>query len=164
MAKREYESRETNQARNEGSSNSFLLGALIGGIAGAAAALFLAPKTGKELRNAVTNQAGSLMDKTIELRGSVKNKSNELATKTSSLSQGLVQQSSDLLKKVTGRTSSQDETGEEADLTFIPINEPKEKKAIKKTISIGTLDSSEIRKKLEEAQKAFDTEESKVKL
>jgi hypothetical protein len=41
MPNREYDSRDTNQTRNEESSNSFLLRAIIGGVVGAAAALLL---------------------------------------------------------------------------------------------------------------------------
>ena len=40
MSSKEYESRETNQNKSESSSGSFLLGALIGGLVGAAAAIF----------------------------------------------------------------------------------------------------------------------------
>ncbi|WP_312469957.1 YtxH domain-containing protein [Neobacillus sp.] len=164
MSNREYESRETNQTRTEESSNSFLLGAIIGGVIGAAAALLLAPKSGKELRTSLTNQAGTIKDKSVLLRENVMNKSNGLVSKTTSLSQGLVQQSSELLNKVKGKKNTQDVVDEESEITYIPISDPKEKKTSKKTIAIGTIDSTSIRKKLEEAQKAFDEEESKVKL
>ncbi|CAH2716984.1 hypothetical protein BACCIP111895_04172 [Neobacillus rhizosphaerae] len=163
MSNREYESRETNQTRTEESSNSFLLGAIIGGVIGAAAALLLAPKSGKELRTSLTNQAGTIKDKSVLLRKNVMNKSNELVSKSSSLSQGLVQQSSELLNKVKGKKNIQDVVDEESEITYISISDPKEKKTSKKTIAIETLDSTSIRKKLEEAQKAFDEEESKVK-
>jgi len=164
MSSREYESRETNQNRNEESSNSFLLGALIGGVVGAAAALLLAPKSGKELRITLSNQAGSIMDKTGQFRENVMNKSNEFVSKTSSLSQGVVKQSTGLLNKVKGKAASTDEIVEGSELTYIPIHNPKENPRAKKSIEIKSLDSNEIRKKLEEAQKAFDEEESRVKI
>ena len=164
MSSREYESRETNQNRNEESSNSFLLGALIGGVVGAAAALLLAPKSGKELRITLCNQAGSIMDKTGQFRENVMNKSNEFVSKTSSLSQGVVKQSTGLLNKVKGKAASTDEIVEGSELTYIPIHNPKENPRAKKSIEIKSLDSNEIRKKLEEAQKAFDEEESRVKI
>ncbi|QCJ43762.1 YtxH domain-containing protein [Bacillus sp. S3] len=165
MSSREYESRDTNQSRNEESSNSFLLGALIGGVVGAAAALFLAPKTGKELRVTLSNQAGSIMDKSGQLRENVMSKGNEFMSKTSSLSQGIVQQSSGLLNKVKGKSANSEETVEESELIYIPIHNSKEaSEAKKKSIKLKPLDSSEIRRKLEEAQKAFDEEESKVKI
>jgi gas vesicle protein len=67
MGSKEYEKRELNQNKSEDSSGSFLLGALIGGLVGAAAAIFLAPKTGKELRNTLNNQAGTLKERTVSL-------------------------------------------------------------------------------------------------
>ena len=146
MSSREYESRETSQSRNEESSNSFLLGALIGGVVGAAAAFLLAPKTGKELRVRLSSSAETLKDK------------------TSSLSQELVQQSSGLISKVKGKSVNLNEKAEEAEVNYIPIHSPKENQPAKKSIEIKSVDSSEIRKKLAEAQKAFDEEESKVKI
>ncbi|MEH6905489.1 YtxH domain-containing protein [Neobacillus drentensis] len=164
MPNREYDSRDTNQTRNEESSNSFLLGAIIGGVVGAAAALLLAPKTGKDLRNKFTNQAGTVIDKTSNIRENVITKSNEFVSKGSTLSQGIVLQSAGLLSKVKGKITSHDELEEEGVLNYIPLHTPNEKTESKRSIPIGHLDSSEIRKKLEEAEKAFDEEENKVKL
>ncbi|WML40869.1 YtxH domain-containing protein [Neobacillus sp. OS1-2] len=146
MSSREYESRETSQGRNEESSNSFLLGALIGGVLGAAAAFLLAPKTGKELRGTLSGSAGTLKDK------------------TSSLSQELVQQSNELISKVKGKYENPKEKAVESEVNYIPIHSPNENRPTKKSIEIKSVDSSEIRKKLEAAQKAFDEEESKVKI
>jgi gas vesicle protein len=67
MSNKDYEMREINQNKSEDSSGSFLLGALIGGLVGAAAAIFLAPKTGRELRSTLNNQAGTLKEKTVQL-------------------------------------------------------------------------------------------------
>ncbi|WP_042374229.1 YtxH domain-containing protein [Neobacillus jeddahensis] len=157
MSSREYESRESNQARTEDSSGTFILGALIGGVVGAAAALLLAPKSGKELRITLSNQAGQLRESSL-------NKSGGFIAKTSSLSQDLVQQSSQILNKVKRKAGNQHEVVEESDITYIPIDQPKkENQPSKKTVEIKSLDSTEIRKKLEEAEKAFDEEESKVK-
>ena len=53
-----------NSKRDEGtSSNNFVLGALVGGIVGAATALFLAPKSGKELRVDLSEQSSVLKEK-----------------------------------------------------------------------------------------------------
>jgi gas vesicle protein len=164
MTNREYDSRDANQTRNQESSNSFLLGAIIGGVVGAAAALLLAPRAGKELRHTFSDQAGTIMDKTAAMRENVKTKSNELVSKGSSLSQGIVLQSSELLNKVKGKITSPDELKDEGETNYISILAPKEKVKSKKSIEIGSMDSSEIRKKLEEAEKAFEAEENKVKL
>ncbi|SDM27667.1 YtxH domain-containing protein [Bacillus sp. OK048] len=72
MSSKEYESRETNQNKSESSSGSFLLGALIGGLVGAAAAIYLTPKSGKELRTTFTNQADALKEKTAQLLNKTK--------------------------------------------------------------------------------------------
>ncbi|MBT2656963.1 YtxH domain-containing protein [Bacillus sp. ISL-18] len=158
MTNREYESRETNQSRNEGSSSTFFWGAVIGGVVGAAAALLFAPKSGRELRTTLGSQADTIMDKTVSLKENVVAKSNELASKTSSFSQGIVLQSSELVNKVKGKTSQKDQDSTDSEGTYIPIQNPNESPSAKKS------DSNDIKKKLEETQKAFDEEESKVKL
>ncbi|MEH7117761.1 YtxH domain-containing protein [Neobacillus vireti] len=165
MTSREYDSRETNQSRNEneGSSGTFLWGAIIGGVVGAAAALLLAPKSGRELRSTIGSQADTLIDKTANLRENVVSKSNELVSKTSSISQGIVLQSSELVNKVKNMTSQKDNGNQDTEVPYIAIPGSNESEALKKSES-ASLDSSDIRKKLEEAQKAFDEEESKVKL
>lgn len=163
MTSREFESRESNPSRTEGSSSTFLWGAVIGGVVGAATALLLAPKSGREIRSTISSQKDSIMDKTVNLRENVLAKSNELVSKTSSISQGIVLQSSELVNKVTGKTSQKNEETEDSDVTYIPIHGPNETKSIKKS-ELKTPDSNDIKKKLEEAQKAFDAEESKVKL
>lgn len=47
-------------------SGGFLTGALIGGVAAAAAALLFTPKSGKELREDLTDQANDFKNKAIE--------------------------------------------------------------------------------------------------
>ncbi|AZU63635.1 YtxH domain-containing protein [Neobacillus mesonae] len=162
MSNRDYESRESNQGRNEGSAGSFLLGAIVGGVVGAAAALLFAPNNGKQLRNSLGSNASSIMSKTGQLGETVKTKSNEFAAKTSSLSQGLVQQSSELINKVKGKTAGSDETGKETETNYISIGGSENPKSKREDKSTATDD--QIRKKLEEAQMAFDEEENKIKL
>lgn len=60
------------------SSGSFLMGAVVGGVIGAAAALFLAPKTGKEMRDDFSTQAVQLKNKSIELSSTAKDKAVDL--------------------------------------------------------------------------------------
>ncbi|MER2106145.1 MAG: YtxH domain-containing protein [Solibacillus sp.] len=71
----------------------FVIGALIGGIVGAAAALLLAPKSGSELRGDVAIQAVSLKDKSVEL-------SHVAKDKTAQLSSQIKEQSTHLVDKV----------------------------------------------------------------
>lgn len=71
----------------------FVIGALVGGIVGAAAALLLAPKPGSELRGDVAVQAVSLKEKGVEL-------SHVAKDKTAQLSSQLKEQSTQLVDKV----------------------------------------------------------------
>ncbi len=90
---------------NESSgAGSFLMGALVGGVIGAAAALFLAPKTGSEMRGNLTTQATQLKDKSIEISSVAKEKATELTSvakeKTGELSKTIQEQSGQFVDKV----------------------------------------------------------------
>ena len=111
---------ETREVKSEQTSSSFLLGALIGGLVGAGAAIFLAPKSGKELRSTLNNQAGTLKEKTVQLMNKTK----------------------------TPADVEEDH--------YIPIG------GVPKSNTEGSVDELSIRKKLEEAKKAFEEEEYKV--
>ena len=118
---KDYENRELNQNKSEDSSSSFLLGALIGGLVGAAAAIFLAPKSGKEIRSTINNQAGTLKEKTVQLMNKTKTPVDA-----------------------------------EEEEHYISIG------GVQTTKDEETVDELAIRKKLEEAKKAFEEEENKV--
>jgi gas vesicle protein len=105
--------------------SDFVLGAMIGGLVGAATALFLAPKAGKELRENLNEQASVVKGKTSQYRTIAIEKGSEFADlareKTISLSQAVSEQSShlvDIVKNAANQTSEnkQDtfETNEEA--------------------------------------------------
>lgn len=64
----------------ESGVGSFLLGALVGGVIGAATALFLAPKTGKEMRSDFSTQANQIKDKSIEISTIAKDKASEYSS------------------------------------------------------------------------------------
>lgn len=68
----------------------FVIGALVGGIVGAAAALLLAPKSGSELRGDVAVQAVSLKDKGVELSHVAKDKTVQLSSQIKEQSTHLV--------------------------------------------------------------------------
>jgi gas vesicle protein len=120
MSSKDYELRGTNQNNSEESSSSFLLGALIGGLVGAATAIFLAPKSGRELRSKLNSQAETLKERTVHLMN---------------------------------KTKTPVDTEED---TYIPIG------GMQKAASESSVDELSIRKKLEEAKKAFEEEEYKV--
>lgn len=62
----------------------FVIGALVGGIIGAAAGLLLAPKAGRELRGDVAHQAVNIKDKSFELSQQLKDQSTQLVGKVKS--------------------------------------------------------------------------------
>ncbi|MFT4414960.1 YtxH domain-containing protein [Fredinandcohnia humi] len=68
-------------AKNNGGSN-FILGAIVGGVVGAATALFLAPKTGQELRQQFNSQASAVKEKTNLLTKTLTEQSNQFLLKT----------------------------------------------------------------------------------
>ncbi|WP_445506345.1 YtxH domain-containing protein [Niallia sp. 03190] len=136
--KKEYENTST---------KDFLLGAIVGGVVGAAAALFLAPKPGKELINDVNEQANKFKGKGIDLSGTVKEKGSEFISiakeKTDRLSTTVSKHSNDLMSKLKVKNDSEKASASE------DVEEP-----IKTSYD-------EIQQKLEETKKAFDETESK---
>ncbi|MDM5315532.1 YtxH domain-containing protein [Fictibacillus sp. b24] len=81
-------------------SKDFIIGALVGGMLGAATALLLAPKAGKELRSDLNEQAVYLKDKSNEFSHlarekssnivrTVSEQSNQVATKVKDLTSNL---------------------------------------------------------------------------
>ncbi|RLQ97907.1 YtxH domain-containing protein [Falsibacillus albus] len=141
---------ETNTTEsNEQNINTkdFVIGALIGGIIGATTALFLAPKSGKELRSDLNTQATTLKEKSGQWKDSAVEKGNEWAAvakeKTSAISQAV--QSNELVNKVKNFRSAEQPAGELE-------NHPEE--------SSASVD--ELNQKLEDTKKAFDETEKNV--
>ncbi|MDE3839939.1 YtxH domain-containing protein [Bacillus methanolicus] len=186
MGERDRNYNETNE-RSEYSSGSkeFMIGAIIGGVIGAAAALFFAPKSGKEMRNNLNKQVLVLKDKTGQIRDSAMTKGNSLASaakektvqlrdqamtkgselasvakeKTITLTGTITQQSTNLLNKVKNmNTAQKDEATREKNVPETPS----------KTIiidapkSYGNWSDVDIQQKLEETKKAFDEMERKL--
>lgn len=133
------------------STKDFLIGTLIGAAVGSLTALLLAPKSGKELRVDLNNQAWQLRDKTDHIRESVSIKGNELTSsvkdKTTAISKKVSEQSVDLVKKVKGLTSEI-----ETEPSTNPVDELFEQ---------NNHSESDIQRKLEETKRAFDETESK---
>lgn len=126
----------------KGNTKDFLLGAMIGGVIGAAAALWLSPKSGTALRESVTNQTAILKEKagTLQLKEKVSDIAQMTKEKTNTLTQTITQQSSEAIAKIKGINRSEDsevsdENSEEMD---------------------------SIQKMLEETKKAFDETEKKL--
>ncbi|AIE61059.1 YtxH domain-containing protein [Bacillus methanolicus] len=185
MGERERIHNETND-RKEGNSGSkeFMIGAMIGGVIGAAVALLFAPKSGKELRNNLNEQAivlkektgkfresvmtkgnslaSAAKEKTVQLREQAKIKGNELASvakeRTSTLTETITQHSSDLLNKVKSLKSAQKD---EATFEETVLENPSET-MIDAPKSFGNGAVVDIQQKLEETKKAFDETERKL--
>lgn len=164
---RESETRENNQNSENASSKVFLKGALIGGVVGAAAALLLAPKSGKELRHAFNSQASNLLEKSTKLRDEILDKREEVTSltreKTASLSKAIIEQSTDLVNKVKNFADESNYDQDDSTTNYISIKVPQQKEHGNKEVLDETFDQEfVIRRKLAEAQKAFEEEESKM--
>ncbi|MDQ0220324.1 YtxH domain-containing protein [Peribacillus cavernae] len=89
---------------NSINSKDFIIGALVGGMVGAATALFMAPKSGKDLRNDLNVQAKNLSEKTEKIRQVAMEKGGSLAEtakeKTNVVTDMVTNKSADLMTKV----------------------------------------------------------------
>lgn len=156
-------SRELN-SKNEPGTNSrdFMVGAIIGGLAGAAAALLLAPKSGKELRTSFNQQTSNILEKTDKVKNTAMMKTNEIASaakeKANSLAQTVSQQSNSLLSKVRDDKGQEESQLPEGGLEEIPTSMA-ETSSMEQT---HTATGEEIQRKLEETQRAFDETENKL--
>ena len=146
-----YESVQ-DQSNNHINTKDFLIGTLVGGIVGALTALFLAPKSGKELRGDLNDQAYLLREKTESLRETAIEKSSEITStvkdKTSALSKKVSEQSQGLVNKVKGIKAGVEDEQSEGENAIDQLFE--------------TDVNSDIQQKLEETKKAFDETESKM--
>lgn len=128
-------------------TKDFLIGALVGGIVGALTALFLAPKSGKEMRGDLNLQARAIKEKSSQLAETAKMKSVELVEaakeKSITIGQAISKQSSQVVNKMKGMKDEKEssESADEEPREYIPLNE-------------------DIQRKLEETKKAFDETES----
>ncbi|MEH6941759.1 YtxH domain-containing protein [Bacillus sp. JJ722] len=130
--------------RDSINSKDFMIGALIGGIVGAATALFLAPKSGKELRYDLNDGAKYLSLQTEKLRKTAIEKGAELTeaakAKTGSLGETVSKQTVALkenVKKLQRKEAPQS------------VNTP--------------VDEYQVKQKLEEAENALTETENKLK-
>jgi len=99
-----------NNNNDQINSKDFLIGSLIGGIIGATAALFLAPKSGRELRQDLNQGASEVKDRASEWSSIAQEKGVELKNKAyekgSELKDKAMSSTSDLTKKVSESTQN----------------------------------------------------------
>ncbi|QHE62751.1 YtxH domain-containing protein [Rossellomorea vietnamensis] len=143
---------QTNDSNNI-NSKDFMIGTLIGGIVGAAAALLMAPKSGKDLRNDINEKTVVLKEKTGQWKDTAVEKSNELAAvakeKSSALTKSVQEQSNNVVGKLKTYRSNNNELQE--------TNE--ELQAVSAVGTTPADETEEVNQKLEETKKAFDETE-----
>jgi gas vesicle protein len=130
----EERSKENQQSGTKG----FLLGALIGGVVGAATALLLSPKSGKEIRSTFHDIKDMTLSKGSELVGVAKD--SKLFTNTTSHAKQIMNKEMDFSEKEEHST----------EVKYVPI-EPYQ------------TSHEELQRKIEEAQRALEAEEQKIK-
>ncbi|MEF3307467.1 YtxH domain-containing protein [Paenibacillus sp. GYB004] len=90
-------------SEQNGRGKDFLIGAVVGGVLGAVTALLFAPKSGKELRADLSDQAHKVSEKTQELAGTVGVKTKELAdtvgVKTQEIAKQVTEQTGEWVQK-----------------------------------------------------------------
>ncbi|NEW07613.1 YtxH domain-containing protein [Paenibacillus sp. SYP-B3998] len=64
---------------NQKKGKDLLIGAVVGGVLGAATALLLAPKSGRELRRDIAEQAQVVSDKTVQIASTITQKTQDVA-------------------------------------------------------------------------------------
>lgn len=149
--------------------NNFFIGTLIGGLVGAATALFLAPKSGRDLRNDLNTQASVVKGKTERWREEAAQRGSELASvakeKSTNFSQTVSEQSSQIMTKVKDLGNVKTQQHDQGKSESHPKNDDSLQDVIDEVISTDSLDSinqtEEIQKKLEEAHKAFEEAENR---
>ncbi|MEI2666639.1 YtxH domain-containing protein [Rossellomorea sp. LJF3] len=143
---------QTNDSNNI-NSKDFMIGTLIGGIVGAAAALLMAPKSGKDLRHDINEKTVVLKEKTGQWKDSAVEKSNELAAvakeKSSALTKSVQEQSNNVVGKLKTYRSNNSELQEN--------NE--ELQAVSAVGTTPADETEDVNQKLEETKKAFDETE-----
>lgn len=152
----QYDVNGSMRESDNSNSRDFVTGAIVGGLAGALAALLLAPKSGKELRGSLNEQTSTLKNKSADLASVAKEKASGLKETVSQQSTTFANKVKDMKNK--SDNTSQDTAGEEGVLEEVPTSMA-ETSSMENT---HTATGEEIQKKLEETQKAFDDTESKL--
>lgn len=152
----QYDVNESMKETDNSNSRDFVTGAIVGGLAGALAALLLAPKSGKELRGSLNEQTSSLKDKSADLASVAKEKASGLKDTVSQQSSTIVNKVKDMKNR--SESTSQDTDADEGELQEVPTSMA-ETSTMENT---HTATGEEIQKKLEETQKAFDDTENKL--
>ncbi len=113
---REYDPTQAAQVTN--GAKHVLTGLLVGGVIGATAMLFLAPRSGEEMRSQVRGKAMDLRDRTTETMkdtlSQVKSRTGELTGGVRGKAQGLKHKGQNLLVEKLDRASAAVEAAKKA--------------------------------------------------
>jgi gas vesicle protein len=143
-------------------TKEFVLGAIVGGVVGAAAAIWYSQKPRKDLKEAINEHAMAVKDKAESFQKTAKTKMSDLTAitkdKTSTLTQTFTQQSSELLSKLNHKNSNQ---SGDTQAEFIPIGGVSSDKKPKK-ITVTAVGDERIQQMLSETKMAFDETERKL--
>ncbi|SDN18090.1 Gas vesicle protein [Paenibacillus sp. yr247] len=85
---------------NERKGKDLLIGAVVGGLLGAATALLFAPKSGRELRSDIAESAQVVSDKTVQIASTVSQKTQDVAKTVSNTASELVGKAKDTATSV----------------------------------------------------------------
>ncbi|MCU6707568.1 YtxH domain-containing protein [Paenibacillus sp. J5C_2022] len=113
----------------KGNKGGFFLGALAGGVIGSIAALLLAPKSGKELREDIAQQAQKVGDSTVQVANRVGDATSRFARDIGSGAAGLADRTKQAAESVVSsirRSRTQEDDGlasEEAVVTVSGLAE-----------------------------------------
>jgi gas vesicle protein len=110
-----YEIQQESNVRHPG---LFIVGMFLGGLAGAAALLLVAPQSGKETRHLIQTKAIELRDKTTatvdSAAGQVRSKASQIKTGVSTKAMELSKQGKELLAKQLDRVSVAAQNGKKS--------------------------------------------------
>ncbi|MDR6879007.1 YtxH domain-containing protein [Bacillus sp. 3255] len=91
---------------NEKKAKDLLIGAVVGGLLGAATALLFAPKSGRELRSDIADNAKAVSDKTVQIASTVSQKTQDVAKSVSTTTSDLVGKAKDTAANVASTVRS----------------------------------------------------------
>ncbi len=164
QANYEEESEMSKEETNRDGINTkdFLIGTLIGGIVGATTALFLAPKSGRELREDITDQATQLKEKTDTWKQQASEFSTDLAEqakeKSNQLTKAISEQTQQVMDKVKHLKDKSIEVSAELQEQVQEIISE-----AATAIENGTEDmTEEVKKKLEDTKSALEDVEKQL--
>jgi gas vesicle protein len=110
-----YQMQQESDGRHAG---RFILGMLLGGLAGAVTLLLVAPQSGKETRKIIQNKTMELRDKTTatveSVSGQVRSKAGQIRTGVSNKTMELTQQGRGMLARQLDRLSVAAQNGKKA--------------------------------------------------